>query len=287
MPIKKHSVTLKSSSSIQRPQLMDQEPKPEHKTRNLHRWGIPRPILTSTGEQERYRLESGLTVGEERQLMLRMEELARIEGLRNDKIRAKIPSTTSALIDSKAADREVLKHDGSVPLSADWDIGNGRRIRADEIAARNINGLKLSDNGENGIFVKDGGYVGIGTTSPGGLLGLSDSDTYLDVDANGNLTFTDTNAGTRTLKNLGCPTYVFIKAVGQSEGDLHLFDATNWGVSKAIIKLIRVATSSTDWDLYLLQNDNGHAVDNANIPELQIVKAGDGNVDVHLDLLSG
>jgi len=48
--------------------------------------------------------------------MLRLEELARIEGLREERTRIKISSTTQALIDSKADDSEVLKRDGSVVL---------------------------------------------------------------------------------------------------------------------------------------------------------------------------
>ena len=82
-----------------------------------------------------------LTESENRQLMLRLEELARIEGLRKDDIRIKIPATTQALIDGKAAENEVLKHDGSVFLSDDWDVGNGRKIKTDEIRARGSKGF--------------------------------------------------------------------------------------------------------------------------------------------------
>jgi hypothetical protein len=78
--------------------------------------------------------------------------------------------------------------------------------------------------------------------------------------------------------------YKYIKATGQSEGDLHLSDADNWGVSKSIIRVIRVITSSTDWDLYILQNDNGYAADDANIPKLQIMEAGNGDAAIYLDL---
>jgi len=44
--------------------------------------------------------------------------------------------------------------------------------------------------------------VGIGTNSPGGLFGLSDANTYLDVDGSNNLTFTDAVTGTKTLAEL-------------------------------------------------------------------------------------
>lgn len=117
----------------------------------------------------------------------------------------------------------------------------------------------------------------------GGLLELKDSNTYIGQDASNNMTFTDVVAGTRTLKQLGCPTYKYIKATAQSEGDLHLSGA-NWGVSKALIKTIRVITASTDWDLYILQNDNGYAADDANIPKMQMMEAGNGNAEIYLDL---
>ena len=57
---------------------------------------------------------------------------------------------------------------------------------------------------ENGsiIIEQTTGNVGIGTTTPGGLLGLQDANTYLNVDASNNLTFTDVVIGTKTLAEL-------------------------------------------------------------------------------------
>lgn len=78
--------------------------------------------------------------------------------------------------------------------------------------------------------------------------------------------------------------YIYIKATAQAEGDLHLSDSTNWGVSKCLLKVIRVETSSTDWDLYVLQNDNGYVTNDANVPMIQVVDAGNGNTLIHLDL---
>lgn len=81
-----------------------------------------------------------------------------------------------------------------------------------------------------------------------------------------------------------CPIIKYIKATGQAEGDIHLSDATNWAISKSIIHSIRVITSSTDWDLYLLQNDNGYATNDATIPMIQIMEQGNGNQNVYLNL---
>lgn len=44
--------------------------------------------------------------------------------------------------------------------------------------------------------------LGIGTTTPGGLLGLQDANTYINVDGSNNLTFTDAITGTKTLAEL-------------------------------------------------------------------------------------
>lgn len=67
----------------------------------------------------------GFTESEERQLMLRLEELAKIEGLRERSLggtRTKIPALTQALIDSKAGDSEVLKKNGTVVLEGPFTL---------------------------------------------------------------------------------------------------------------------------------------------------------------------
>jgi hypothetical protein len=75
--------------------------------------------------------------------------------------------------------------------------------------------------------------------------------------------------------------YKYIVATGQTAGDLHLSGA-NWGVSKALILSIRVITASTGWSIYLLQNDNGYAANDAEIP---MVEWGsfDGNITIKVD----
>jgi len=65
---------------------------------------------------------------------------------------------------------QYLRVDAARALSADWDIGNGRMIQTDKIRARDADGLALYEDGGAGIFVKDGGSVGIGTTGPSSQL---------------------------------------------------------------------------------------------------------------------
>ena len=82
----------------------------------------------------------------------------------------------------------------------------------------------------------------------------------------------------------GTPMYVHLAVTGQPEGDISLSDVTDWNVDKAIIKMIRVETISTNWDLYLLQNNNGYAADDAEIPALRLMKRGKGDEDIIIDL---
>lgn len=86
---------------------------------------------------------------------------------------ANIGSNTHTQIDTHiAAADDYVKRDGSLALSANWDIGDTRKILADEIRARDAAGLKLYDDGGNGIFVKDGGDVGLGTAAVNGKLNV-------------------------------------------------------------------------------------------------------------------
>ena len=81
----------------------------------------------------------------------------------------------------------------------------------------------------------------------------------------------------------GAMAYKFIKSTGLSVGDNHLSDGSNWGVSKAHITQIRIITNSTDWDLWILQNDNGYSTNDANIPALQIMEGGNGEETIERD----
>jgi hypothetical protein len=77
--------------------------------------------------------------------------------------------------------------------------------------------------------------------------------------------------------------HIFIKATAQAEGDIHLLDATNWNVSKAMITQIRVVTTSNDWDLWILQNDNGFVTNDANIPAHQLMNRGRQEETIEFD----
>lgn len=81
----------------------------------------------------------------------------------------------------------------------------------------------------------------------------------------------------------GTPMYVHLTGTLNDSVDAHLSNLTDWNVDKAVIKMIRIETSSTDWDLYLLQNDNGYLTDDAGIPAKVLMQSGNGNEDINLD----
>jgi len=196
-------------------------------------------------------------------------------------------------------DGNYLKADGSVDLTGNLAVDAAVTIDGIDISAHAANAdahhPAVTPGGtDKQIQFKDGTvFAGFGSwdktlfelTVPG-KLNINDANTQIYEDGSSNLTFKDAVAGTLTLSELSCPPYIYIKATGQASAiDLHLSDGTNWNTSKALIKTIRVITDSTDWDAWLLQNDNGYAVDDATIPMKQIMDGGgDGDTTIWLDL---
>jgi hypothetical protein len=111
---------------------------------------------------------------------------------------------------------------------------------------------------------------------------VDNSSTYIDKDGSGNMTFTDAVTGTRTLKQLGCPTYKKLTATGQSAGSLNLTHAS-WGISKSWLKrlVITIASgSSSDYDVAIYEKDTFAA-------SLVIYSLTDNNdsIDIILDCI--
>ncbi len=84
--------------------------------------------------------------------------------------------TTKKITAGNTLDKFV-QIDGSVELTSDWDIGDSNKIVADQIQARDTDGLKLTDSSGDGIFI-DSGVVLINTlTSGSGLFHIQGSET--------------------------------------------------------------------------------------------------------------
>lgn len=94
------------------------------------------------------------------QLMKKIEELAIQAGLREEAEIVKIPSQIKIELESKAAEEDVLKADGSRELTNDWDIGEDRSILAERFDARDTEGLRLySEDGGTYFWVFNNGIM--------------------------------------------------------------------------------------------------------------------------------
>jgi hypothetical protein len=96
---------------------------------------------------------------------------------------------------------QKLEVDGNI-LQTDGDY-----MATDQVRAIDGDGLRLYDDGGNGIFVEDGGFVGIGTTNPGfplevGISGGSYSGSYGYLNSSGS-TGTYTGSGAYSIKASG------------------------------------------------------------------------------------
>ena len=79
------------------------------------------------------------------------------------------------------------------------------------------------------------------------------------------------------------PEYINIQGTCLDGVDKNLAGPAQWNTSKMIVKEIRVWTTSTDWDLWLLQNDNGYSTDDGVVPAIQLMDAGNGNEAIFVD----
>ncbi len=108
-----------------------------------------------------------------------------------------------------ATDQLILDGGGNVgigtsspteKLSVDGNIlqTTGDHLATDRVRAIDGNGLELYDDGGNGLFVVDGGNVGIGTTSPDSLLHVNGGvkiEGKVDIDDGGQSVFLGSDAG--------------------------------------------------------------------------------------------
>ena len=81
-----------------------------------------------------------------------------------------LPAANSVALSTNGAEALRINADGDI------QVADGNRMEIDEIRARDAAGLKLFDDAGAGIFIQDGGSVGIGTSSPQELLHISKSN---------------------------------------------------------------------------------------------------------------
>ena len=100
-----------------------------------------------------------------------------------------------------------IKADGSRALTGDWDIGAGRMIKAEKIRARSNAGLALFNENSQGIFIKDDGFIGFGTSAPDMPVTINqtlDLNTMDSLDAM-RINLTTTGVNSSIAWNYACP----------------------------------------------------------------------------------
>ena len=97
----------------------------------------------------------------------------------DDQTAAEVPVTPSGNLSSTDVQAALVELqgdiDGIVPtienVLTNGDVAaDGQALNIDHVKARDADGLLLTDDGDNGIFIEDGGNVGIGASNPSFLL---------------------------------------------------------------------------------------------------------------------
>ncbi|WJZ48571.1 tail fiber protein [Synechococcus phage DSL-LC07] len=187
-----------------------------------------------------------------------------------------ISGDTNTGIYSPGADQLALSTNGAEALriNADGDIqvADGNRMEIDEIRARDAAGLKLFDDAGAGIFIQDGGSVGIGTSAPATQLDVrgalnTGGYAFMTGDANingaplGRFGFYNTNASASAN-----PLRAYITSTRENSAwgaDLQFFTSqgTNAATSKLVINesgQVGIATQSPV-DTVTIQKDTTSA----------------------------
>ena len=103
-------------------------------------------------------------------------------------------SDTDTGIYSPGANQLAISTNGTQALYINADgnilVADGNRMEIDEVRARDGAGLKLFDDAGAGIFVEDGGNVGIGTSAPSTQLAVVEDGSYSAITASSNVATT-------------------------------------------------------------------------------------------------
>jgi hypothetical protein len=195
--------------------------------------------------------------------------------------------TNGTLVEGQPTSGDV-QHIGIVTVKESYPVGKILIYRNPEpniVSAPSAidNIVRMGDNlGVKKTSFRDYANNEVASINSDGKLSLVDTNTYINRDGSNNMTFTDAIVGTRTLKQLGCPTMKTLYSAGQVAGNLNLTDV-NWAVSKAWLKRLTLAItagSSSDYTVQIYEKDTFLA---ANLIFTQQYNTGD--IDIILDYL--
>lgn len=147
---------------------------------------------------------------------------------------------------ASALDNEIAVFDGITGKKIKAATGiicpSSGRLDLAEIRAKDGNGLKLYEDGGAGIFVKDGGNIGIGTTSPFAKLAITNTD------AGHSFLVEDSTSPDSTPFVIDADGKVGI-GTGAPGASLHIHGTT-------LYDALRISSSAQNWDFRLKANED-------------------------------
>ncbi|MEA2038102.1 MAG: hypothetical protein U9O94_11445, partial [Nanoarchaeota archaeon] len=156
----------------------------------------------------------------------------------------------------------------------------------DALVSETYNGRPTLEDGGVSVssFDTNGNYVLSGPipSNPASLIYVFDISFYYykGLDIGRVLEQTAVSSGGSVIQSF---MYISLIAQGQVEGDLHLTNSLTWATSLSLIKNVKVITNSSDWDLYILQNGNGYALDDALVPAKMLMVGGNLDEEISID----
>jgi len=148
--------------------------------------------ITSSADGTAISIDSSEVVTVENKIKVDdIEEKTSAHGVEIDGVTLKDSEITANSIRPVGGQNVVLKQDGgntALTIDANGNVevvnhieqSDGKYVQTDEIRARDGDGLKLRDSGgTDGIFIENGGFVGIGTDNPNNQLGVEGNSNYL------------------------------------------------------------------------------------------------------------
>src|SRR6056300_137338 len=125
--------------------------------------------------------------------------------------------------------------DGTTAMSVDNNghllIADNKRIETDEVRARDGAGLKLFDDAGSGIFIKDGGNVGLGTSTPSTRLHVASSVSTLPSPEDYTTTVGYFNNSYSNTTN-GTSSYTVLRLRREGEGGVAYASTADFGIAR-------------------------------------------------------